>query len=196
MSPKVESQEQPIPYVSRPDPAIYCKTLYDLCDSSRDESSEEEPEKIREIRSSKIGGSGDDLANGILAVDGVRFLSNKVRQEVKDITYLDLRDGLLSFIDGRRAYLNRRLQYFINMVLLPHVDYRRERVRIIFEGYWLEPREFTVNVRAKERRDYKKDSNFFLRSLQEVAENITNTLVEVKDFVKAVAGLSVNDDEY
>jgi hypothetical protein len=53
-----------------------------------------------------------------------------------------------------------------------------------------------VNVRAKERRDYKKDSNFFLRSLQEVAENITNTLVEVKDFVKAVAGLSVNDDEY
>jgi len=82
------------------------------------------------------------------------------------------------------------------MVLLPHVDYRRERVRIIFEGYWLEPREFTVNVRAKERRDYKKDSNFFLRSLQEVAVNITNTLVEVKDFVKAVAGLSVNDDEY
>ena len=82
------------------------------------------------------------------------------------------------------------------MILLPHVDYRRERVRIIFEGYWLDPREFTVNVRAKERRDYKKDSNFFLRSLQEVAENITNTLVEVKDFVKAVASLSVNDDEY
>ena len=82
------------------------------------------------------------------------------------------------------------------MVLLPHVDYRRERVRIIFEGYWLDPREFTVNVRAKERRDYKKDSNFFLRSLQEVAENITNTLVEIKDFVKAVSGLSVKDDEY
>ena len=82
------------------------------------------------------------------------------------------------------------------MVLLPHVDYRRERVRIIFEGYWLDPREFTVNVKAKERRDYKKDSNFFFRSLQEVAENMTNTLVEVKDFVKAVAGLSFNDDEY
>ena len=79
MSPKVESEEQPIPNVSRPDPAIYCKTLYDPCNSSSDESSEEEPEKIREIRSSKIGGSGDDLANGILAVDGVRFLSNKVR---------------------------------------------------------------------------------------------------------------------
>ncbi len=77
------------------------------------------------------------------------------------------------------------------MVLLPHVGYRRERVRIIFEGYWLEPREITVNVRAKERRNYKKDSNFFLRSLQEVGENITNTLVGVKDFVKAFSGLSV-----
>ena len=80
------------------------------------------------------------------------------------------------------------------MVLLPHVDYRRERVRIIFEGYWLDPREFTVNVRAKERRDYKKDSNFFLRSLQEVAENISKSLIEVLDFVKAVAHLSVKDD--
>ena len=82
------------------------------------------------------------------------------------------------------------------MVLLPHVDYRRERVRIIFEGYWLEPRDFTVNIRPKERRDHKKDSNFFLRSLQEVTKNITNSLVGVMDFVKAVAGLSVKDDEY
>jgi hypothetical protein len=69
-------------------------------------------------------------------------------------------------------------------------------VRIIFEGFWLEPREFTVNVRAKERRDYKKDSNFFVRSLQEVAENISNILVEVMDFVKAISRLGVNDDEY
>ena len=67
-------------------------------------------------------------------------------------------------------------------------------MRIIFEGYWLEPREFTVNIRPKERRDYKKNSNFFLRSLQEVAESISNFLVEVMDFVKAVAHLSVKDD--
>ena len=69
-------------------------------------------------------------------------------------------------------------------------------MRIIFEGFWLEPREFTVNVRAKERRDYKKDSNFFVRSLQEVTENISNILLEVMDFVKAIAALSVKDDEY
>ena len=78
MASKAKSEE-PILYVERPEPVIYCKTLYAPCDSSSDESSEEEPEKIREIRSSKIGGSGYDLANGILAVDGVRFLSNRVR---------------------------------------------------------------------------------------------------------------------
>ncbi len=93
-----------------------------------------------------------------------------------------MRDGILAFIDGRRAYLNRRLQYFINMVLLPHVDYRREKVRIIFEDCWLNPRDFTVNVMAKERRDYKKDSRFFLRSLQELTEETSNTLVEIMDF--------------
>jgi hypothetical protein len=63
------------------------------------------------------------------------------------------------------------------MVLLAHVGYRRERVRIIFENCWLEPREFTVNVKPKEKRGYKKDSSYFLRSLQEVTEDITNTLV-------------------
>jgi len=107
-----------------------------------------------------------------------------------------MNDELLAFIDGRRAYLNRKLQYFINMVLLPQVDYKRERVRIIFDDCWLEPREFTVNVKAKEKRGYKKGSNYFLRSLQEVTEDITNTLVAVMDFVKAVANLKVNDNDY
>jgi hypothetical protein len=63
------------------------------------------------------------------------------------------------------------------MVLLAHVGYRRERVQVIFEDCWLEPREFTVNVKPKEKRGYKKDSSYFLRSLQEVTEDITNTLV-------------------
>jgi len=63
------------------------------------------------------------------------------------------------------------------MLLLAHVGYRKERVRVIFEDCWLEPREFTVNVKPKEKRSYKKDSSYFLRSLQEVTEDITNTLV-------------------
>jgi hypothetical protein len=194
MTQHVES-EQPIQFTSLPDPATYCPLLYAPCDTSSDELSEEEPSGPREIRTSEIG-CGDDLTEGISAIDGVRFLSNKVRQDVKDIKYFDLSDALLCFIDSRRAYLNRRLQYFVNMLLLPHVDYRREKVRIIFEGFWLDPREFTVNVRPKEKRGYKKDSNFFLRPLKEVTEDITNTLVEMMDFCKAFVGLKVKDDNY
>ena len=72
------------------------------------------------------------MTDGILAVDGVRVLLNKVRQEVKDIQFIDLRDGLLKFVDERRAFLKRRLQYFVNMILYPQVGYGREKVRIIF----------------------------------------------------------------
>ena len=70
--------EQPIQYTSRPDPATYCPLLYAPCESSSNESSEEEPTGPREIRTSEIG-SGENLTDGVLAVDGVRFLSNKVR---------------------------------------------------------------------------------------------------------------------
>ena len=82
------------------------------------------------------------------------------------------------------------------MLLLPHVDYRREKVEIIFEHFLLQPREFTVNVRPKEKRSYKKDSNFFLISLKEVTEDITNTLVDMMDFCKAFLGLKIKDDDY
>ena len=92
------------------------------CDSSSEES---EPEGPKEIKTSDIGDSADDLTERILAVDGVRFLLNKVREEVKDIQFPDLKEGLLQFVDGRRAYLKRRLQYFVNMLLFPRVGYGR-----------------------------------------------------------------------
>ena len=136
------------------------------------------------------------MTDGILAVDGVRVLLNKVRQEVKDIQFIDLRDGLLKFVDERRAFLKRRLQYFVNMILYPQVGYGRERVRIIFEGCWLDSREFTVNVTPKERRGYKHPSNYFLRSIQEVTEDISNTLLEVMDFARAFENLKVKHEDY
>jgi hypothetical protein len=82
------------------------------------------------------------------------------------------------------------------MVLLAYVGYRRERVRVIFEDSWLEPREFTVNVKPKEKRDYKKDSSYFLRSLQEATQDIIDTLFVIQDFVSAVATLKVTDDDH
>jgi len=136
------------------------------------------------------------LTDGILAVDGVRVLLNKVREEVKVIQFLDLKDGLLQFVDGRRAYLKRRLQYFVNMLLFPHVGYGREKVKIIFEGSWLDPREFTINVKTKERRGYMNNSSYFLRSLLEATQDISDTLVEIMDFARAVKDLKVSDDDY
>jgi hypothetical protein len=37
------------------------------------------------MKTTEIGDSGDDLADGISAVDSVRVLLNKVREEVKDV---------------------------------------------------------------------------------------------------------------
>ena len=82
------------------------------------------------------------------------------------------------------------------MILYPHVGHGKEKVKIIFEGCWIEPREFTVNVTPKERRGYKHDSNYFLRSIQEVTEDISNTLLEVMDFARAFQNLKVKDDDY
>ena len=44
--------------------------------------------------------SGEDLTDGILAVDGVRALLNTVRRGVKGVKYNDLRDGLLGLVDA------------------------------------------------------------------------------------------------
>ena len=110
MSPVTENKDQTIQYSSRPDPATYCPLLYAPCDSSNEDvaSVSDEPIRPLEIKTNDIE-SGDDLTEGVLAIDGARFLLSKVRQEVKDITYLDLRDTLLTLVDGWRAFLNRRL---------------------------------------------------------------------------------------
>jgi len=112
------------------------------------------------------------------------------------LKFLDTRDGLLKFVDGRRSYLKSRLQYFVNMILFPHVGYGKEKVRIIFEGCWLDPREFTVNVTPKEKRGYLHNSSYFLRSIQEVVQDISDTLVEVMDFARAVANVKFVDEDY
>ena len=88
---------------------------------------------MREIITGALD-SGEDLTDGILAVDGVRALLNTVRRGVKGVKYHDLRDGLLGLVDAWRAFLKRRLQYFLNMVLFPVVGYGKEKVRIHFEG--------------------------------------------------------------
>ena len=82
------------------------------------------------------------------------------------------------------------------MVLLPWVDYGNQKVRLVFDGWWLEPREFTVNVKPRERRAAKQPSHYYLRSLQEVAKDISETLVEVKDLTNAFGQLKFNPEDY
>jgi hypothetical protein len=75
MSPKAETEKQPIKYTSRPDPATYCPLLYAPCDSSSEDQPPVagKPTGPLEIKTSDID-SGDDLTEGILAIDGARFL--------------------------------------------------------------------------------------------------------------------------
>jgi hypothetical protein len=96
-----------------------------------------------------------------------------------------LRDCLTQLVDKWRAYLNSRLQYFVNMLLYPIVYYGKHKVKVHFDGWWMEPREFTVNVSTKDRRGFKHDSNYFLRSLKEVVSNMSDTAVEAKDLASA-----------
>ena len=81
------------------------------------------------IKTSEID-SGDDLTDGILAIDSVRSILSKVREEVKGIKYIDLQDELIGLVDHWQAYIKRRLQYFIEMVLFPIVGYGKHKVII------------------------------------------------------------------
>jgi len=84
------------------------------------------------IKTSEID-SGDDLTDGINAIDSVRSILSKVREEVKGIKYIDLQDELQGLVDHWQAYIKRRLQYFVEMVLFPMVGYGNHKVRIEFD---------------------------------------------------------------
>ncbi len=139
---------------------------------------EERPVAPEIIKTSEID-SGDDLAHGILEINSVRLLLSNLRNEVKTIHYLDFKDELLGLVDHWQAYIKRRLQYFVEMVLFPIVGYGKQKVRIQFDGFWLDDREFTINVKPRDRRGFKNDSAFFLRSLQEVTKAITDAIFAV-----------------
>jgi hypothetical protein len=61
--------------------------LYVNCDDSNEDQLPEAAESSgpHEIKTSDIGDSGDDLTNGILTIDGSRYLLSIVRKEVKAI---------------------------------------------------------------------------------------------------------------
>ena len=76
------------------------------------------------------------------------------------------------------------------------VGYGKEKVRVDFDGCWLEPRVFTVNVKPNERRGVKHDSQFFLRCLQETVKDINESLVEIQDLTSAFGELKINPNDH
>ena len=115
---------------------------------------------------------------------------------MKGIKYLDLKDELLGLVDHWQAYIKRRLQYFVEMVLFPLFGYGKHKVRIQFDGCWLDAREFTINVKPHDRRSFCHNSAFFLflRSLQEVTQEISAALFTISDLTMAFNKLKIEDE--
>ena len=82
------------------------------------------------------------------------------------------------------------------MLLFPVVYYGKHKVKVHFDGYWMEPREFTVNVTTKDRRGIMHDSSYFLQSLKEVVKDIVDTAVEAKDLGSAFGQVKISDQDY
>jgi hypothetical protein len=68
-------------------------------------------------------------------------------------------------------------------------------VRIQFDGCWLDAREFTINVKPRDRRGFCHNSAFFLRSLQEVTQEISAALFTITDLTMAFKKLKIEDEE-
>ena len=114
---------------------------------------------------------------------------------MKGIKYLDLKDELLRLVDHSQAYIKRRLQYFVEMVLFPMFGYGKHKVKIYFDGCWLDAREFTINVKPRDRRGFCHNSAYFLRSLQEVTQQISAVLFTISDLTMAFNKLKIEDEE-
>ena len=77
--------------MEREDPATYCPLLYGKDDSDWVENG---PDGPFEIRTAEVD-FGDDLTDGILAIDGTRALLNRTMKELKKVKLLDIKDACL-----------------------------------------------------------------------------------------------------
>lgn len=94
---------------------------------------------------------------------------------------------LVSLCDAWRAQLNRSLQHFLNMVLVPleQVGEGRTKVTLLFRRNNLSPRSFTVCVMPKEKRAIRGTCSHHLKVLQNVVKNINDTIGLVREVAAA-----------
>ena len=92
---------------------------------------------------------GDDLIQGINQIDAARQLLTQSRHKVSHIhSAPNLRGKLKRLIDGMRDYLSRKLQHFLNQVLIPHpkIGLGKTKVLLHFNSPFMKDRTFTFNV--------------------------------------------------
>jgi hypothetical protein len=106
------------------------------------------------------------------------------------VTFLDLKDSLVSLVDHWRGSLKRQLQHFLNMLLFPVVGYGRVRAIIDFDDSWLERREFTISVLPKEGRSFKQHLST-LRHLRQATDELIDSAAAIRDFVKSFKALTL-----
>ena len=116
-----------------------------------DRMKEEEKENQVVVNVSKFD-AGKEIMQGIHCVDSAREQLISARKAIKKIQLTKLKGPLLKLADQWRAFMNRSLQHFLNMVLAPldELGYGRTKVRIEFNTLALQPREFTIRVLPKE----------------------------------------------
>ena len=94
---------------------------------------------------------------------------------------------LVSLCDAWRAQLNRSLQHFLNMVLVPleQVGEGRTKVTLLLGRNNLSTRSFTVCVMPKEKRAIRGSCFHHLQVLQHVVKNINDTIELIREVALA-----------
>lgn len=130
---------------------------------------------------------GDVITKGVTAVDHARAQQSKSRQALKDIWMARLKAPLLALSDAWRAQLNRSLQHFLNMVLVPleGVGEGRTQVTLVFGRRGMPPRNFTVSAMPKEKRAFRASCHHYLQVLLEVVTKIKETSAMMGDLATA-----------
>ena len=117
---------------------------------------------------------GASLVKGVQAIDRARRELQVSRKVVKQIRLNKLKLPLIALCDAWRARLNRSLQHFLNMVLVPldQVWEGRTKVGLFFVDGGMSSRSFTVSVMPKEKRAIRGSCSHHLQVLQHAVTDI------------------------
>ena len=135
---------------------------------------------------------GASIVKGVQGIDRARRELRVSRRVLKQIQLPKMRVPLIALSDAWRAQLNRSLQHFLNMVLVPleQVGEGRTKVTLLLGGGNLSSRSFTVCVMPKEKRAIRGSCSHHLQVLQQVVKNVKDTIVLMREVAAAYNKIS------